>query len=205
MRFTLCKLFLVVTMAALASAGMTLHTRLWAEAIVSFSIVLYTAVAISAFRAAVIGRAFRIAFAAVGRGHFCLVALQFVLADPRLAGHQSGTRRSRQGNDDSSGDRGSRPRTRLNTATTAVAGSWKRELAMYVPAVDPSPMTIYTYAGVDGTTTSSARRFLLPPIPAGAFLIVGHCVWSWLLALAAGCFAAFVCRPRSAVTPVGQS
>ena len=46
MRFTLCKLFLGVTMAALASAGMTMHTRLWTEAIVSFSIVLYTAVAI---------------------------------------------------------------------------------------------------------------------------------------------------------------
>ena len=36
-----------------------------------------------------------------------------------------------------------------------------------------------------------------PQIPAGAFLIIGHCVWSWLLALAAGCFAAFVCRPRA--------
>jgi hypothetical protein len=35
-----------------------------------------------------------------------------------------------------------------------------------------------------------------PQIPAGAFLIIGHCVWSWLLALAAGCFAAFVIRPR---------
>jgi len=34
-----------------------------------------------------------------------------------------------------------------------------------------------------------------PQIPAGAFLIIGHCVWSWLLALAAGCFAAFVNRP----------
>ena len=73
MRFTLCKLFLGVTMAALASAGMTLHTRLWAEAIVSFSIVLYTAVAISAFRRGGDARAFRIAFAAVGGGYLLLV------------------------------------------------------------------------------------------------------------------------------------
>ena len=36
-----------------------------------------------------------------------------------------------------------------------------------------------------------------PRPPAGAFLIIGHCVWSWLLALATGCFAAFVCRPRA--------
>ena len=73
MRFTLCKLFLGITMAALASAGMTLHTRLWAEAIVSFSIVLYTAVAILAFRRGGEARAFRIAFAAVGGGYLLLV------------------------------------------------------------------------------------------------------------------------------------
>ena len=73
MRFTLCKLFLGVTMAALASAGMTLHTRLWAEAIVSFSILLYIAVAILAFRGSGQARAFRIAFAAVGGGYLLLV------------------------------------------------------------------------------------------------------------------------------------
>ena len=58
MRFTLCKLFLGVTMAALASAGMTLRTRLWAEAIFSFSILLYIAVAILAFRSGDQARAF---------------------------------------------------------------------------------------------------------------------------------------------------
>ena len=73
MRFTLCKLFLGVTMVALASAGMTLHTRLWAEAIVSFSILLYIAVAILAFRGGGQARAFRIAFAAVGGCYLLLV------------------------------------------------------------------------------------------------------------------------------------
>ena len=73
MRFTLCKLFLGVTLAALASAGMTLHIRLWAEAIVSFSILLYIAVAILAFRIGGQARAFRIAFAAVGGGYLLLV------------------------------------------------------------------------------------------------------------------------------------
>ena len=66
MRFTLCKLFLGVTLAALASAGMTLHNRGWTEAIVSFSIALFTAVAILAFRRGGDGRAFRATFAAVG-------------------------------------------------------------------------------------------------------------------------------------------
>ena len=73
MRFTLCKFFLSVTMTALASAGMTLHTRLWAEAIVSFSILLYIAVAILAFRGGGQARAFRIAFAAIGGGYLLLV------------------------------------------------------------------------------------------------------------------------------------
>ena len=88
MRFTLCKLFLVVTMAALASAGMTLHTRLWAEAIVSFSIVLYTAVAILAFRRGGQGRAFRSPLPRSGP-LFAADALQHVHADPRFAGYQS--------------------------------------------------------------------------------------------------------------------
>ena len=73
MRFTLCNLFLGVTMAALASAGMTLHTRLWAEAIVSFSVLLYIAEAILSFRGGGQARAFRIAFAAVGGGYLLLV------------------------------------------------------------------------------------------------------------------------------------
>jgi hypothetical protein len=60
-------------MAALASAGMTLHTRLWAEAIVSFSIVLYAAVAILSFRGGGQAQAFRVAFAVVGGGYLLLV------------------------------------------------------------------------------------------------------------------------------------
>ena len=64
-------------------------------------------------------------------------------------------------------------------------------------------MTLYNIAGVDDwDNLSFGSTILTPAIPAGAFLIIGHCVWSWSLALAAGCFAAFVCRPR-ATTPAG--
>ena len=62
-------------------------------------------------------------------------------------------------------------------------------------------MTLYNYAGVDEWDSLFGSSILTPAIPAGAFLIVGHCVWSWLLALAAGCFAAFACRPRAPTTP----
>ena len=89
MRFTLCKLFLIVTMAALASAGMTLHTRLWAEAIVSFSIVLYVAVAILAFRRGWSSPGISHRLRRGRRRLLAARALQHVHADPRLADYQS--------------------------------------------------------------------------------------------------------------------
>ena len=89
MRFTLCKLFLGVTMAALASAGMTLHTRLWAESIVSFSILLYIAVAILGISRRWPGPGIP---HRLSRGRWRLLAagaVQHVRADPRFAGDQS--------------------------------------------------------------------------------------------------------------------
>ena len=202
MRFTLCKLFLGVTMAALASAGMTLHTRLWAESIVSFSIVLYAAVAILSFRSGGQVRAFRIAFAAVGGGYLLLVLcntftpIRDLLVTNRvlvLAG------RSLQ--------------IEPNSATLTVSNN-----APYAAAVDyldrlvasgatrvtlqtgsvnvPGSSLISSFDDWD-TTFGFGSPTPDPRLPAGAFLIIGHSVWSWLLALAAGCFSAFVCRPRA--------
>ncbi len=197
MRFTLCKLFLGVTMAALASAGMSLHTRLWAEAIVSFSIVLYTAVAILVFHRGGDGRAFRATFAAVGAIYLlltlcnlfspirdllvtnrALVAASRALAIPAQIAVQP------------------TPAPLLSTTTTG-SGTISFTTSPYVPAVAPSTVTLYNYAGVDDSDSLFGSSILTPAIPAGAFLIIGHCVWSWLLALAAGCFATFVCRPRA--------
>ena len=201
MRFTLCKLFLVVTMAALASAGMTLHTRLWAESIVSFSIVLYIAVAILAFCRGGDGRAFRATFAAVGAIYLlltlcnlfspirdllitnrALVAAGKALTIPAQIAVQPA------------------PTPLLNTTTTG-NGTLSFTTSPYVPAVAPSTVTLYNYAGVDDSDSLFGSSILSPAAPAGAFLIVGHCLWSWLLALAAGCFAAFVCRPSATTSP----
>jgi hypothetical protein len=208
MRFTLCKLFLGVTMAGLASAGMTLHTRLWAEAIVTFSIVLYAAVAILAFRSGGQARAFRITFAAVGGGYLLLVLcntfspIRNLLVTNRalvLAGQSLQV-------------------SIQPTQTAAIAPP------IYIaPSANGGVLSLAATTGVgtltaNGLTLNGIPSFNewdaafgfgtptpSPHIPAGAFLVIGHCVWSWLLALAAGCFAAFVCRPRSAGTPVGQS
>jgi hypothetical protein len=208
MRFTLCKLFLGVTMAALASAGMTLHTRLWAEAIVSFSVVLYTAVAILAVRSGGQARAFRIAFATVGGGYLLLVLCNTFTPIRDL----------------------------LVTNRALVLAGQALHVSTQPTQTGVATPPIYTAPGANGSvgglmltpvngtltannlTFSSISRFdewdalfvygaqtTNPQIPAGAFLIIGHCVWSWLLALAAGCFATLACRPRVAGTPVGQS
>jgi len=193
MRFTLCKMFLGVTMAALASAGMTLHTRLWAEAIVSFSVVLYVAVAILAFRGGGQVRAFRVAFAAVGGGYLLLVLcntftpIRDLLVTNRalvLAGQAM--------------EISTAPPPSTNPFTPAFTTTMLPNGTQTVSPIAAS--TMFTLGSVsfdlDDVLVYGAQ---LPDsrIPAGAFLIIGHCVWSWLLAMAAGCFAAFVCRPRA--------
>ncbi len=204
MRFTLCKLFLGVTMAALASAGMTLHTRLWAEAIVSFSIVLYTAVAILAIRGDGQSRAFRIAFAAIGGGYLLLVLcttftpIRDLLVTNRvlvLAGQALQVSTA--------------PPPSTNSSSTVYTNTLPNGTQTVSPIVASSVVTgAPTFTGGSTFTLGIVSldwddafgfgaQLPDPRIPAGAFLFIGHCLWSWLLALAAGCFAAFVCRPRA--------
>src|SRR5262245_8674370 len=73
MRFTLCKMFLAVTLLALASAGMTLRTNWWAISIVSLSVVLYVTLAITTIGLRGQARAFRLAAAPVGAGYLILI------------------------------------------------------------------------------------------------------------------------------------
>ena len=194
MRFTLCKLFLGVTMAALASAGMTLHTRLWAESIVSFSFLLHIAVAILAFRRGGDVRAFRIAFAAVGGGYLLLVMCNTFTPIRDLL---------------------------ITNRVLVLTGQAMEIPTAPPPSTNPFAPAFTTNTLLNGTQTVSpiaaSTAFTLGIVsldwdevlgfgaqlpdsrsPAGAFLIIGHCVWSWLLALLAGCFAAFACRPRAA-------
>jgi hypothetical protein len=209
MRFTLTKLFLIVTMAALAWAGMTLHTRLWAESIVSFSIVLYIAVAILAFRSGGQARAFRIAFAAVGGGYLLLVLCNvfspirdLLIINRALvsAGQSLQVSAINQALPSWS--------STANFTTTLPNGTQATSPAVASSGVTgPATLTGST-AFTLGTVSFDWDDTLgvgvqLPDsrIPAGAFLIVGHCLWSWLLALAAGCFAAFACRPRALSSP----
>ena len=195
MRFTLCKLFLGVTMAALASAGMTLHTRLWAEAIVSFSILLYIAVAILAFRGSGQARAFRIAFAAVGGGYLLLVMCNtFTPIRDLLITNRVLVLTGQAMEIPTAPPPSTNPFAPAFTTTTLPNGT---------QTVSPIAASTAFTLGIVSLDWDEVLGFgaQLPDSrsPAGAFLIIGHCVWSWLLALAAGCFAIFACRPCAPV------
>ena len=203
MRFTLCKLFLGVTMAALASAGMTLHTRLWAEAIVSFSILLFIAVAILAFRGAGQARAFHIAFAAVGGGYVLLVLcntftpIRDLLVTNRVLFIAGNALQASQSSSANTYTGTSFITTIMPNGTQTVTPS---TASPYSGAVALSGNTTFTLGNVSfdwNETFGFGQPLPSTQTPAVAFLVIGHCVWSWLLALAAGCFAAFVARPRS--------
>jgi hypothetical protein len=69
MRFTLRKLFLITALAAIASAALISPNGLWAASILSFTIVLFVAMALRAIGLHGRQRVFAIAFAAVGFGY----------------------------------------------------------------------------------------------------------------------------------------
>ena len=202
MRFTLCKLFLGVTMAALASAGMTLHTRLWAEAIVSFSVVLYAAVAILSFRGGGQVRAFRVAFAVVGGGYLLLVLcnmftpIRDLLVTNRVL-VLAGRSLRLEPNSATLVASTNAPNAAVIGYLDQLVASGTTRVSLKTGTVNlPSGSQISSFDEWD-TTFGFGSPTPDPRLSAGAFLVIGHCVWSWLLALAAGCFAAFVTRPRA--------
>ena len=192
MQFTLSKLFLAIAMLALACAGMMARTRWWAEAIVALSIVLYMAVALSAIGRDVKTKIFRIVFAAVGGGYLLLVLTvepirQTLLTDHALIVAGRSLQLPLDGLDTSTlnpvpnpgfGGGGSLggPITIVNSGGGGIGGGpfdWEQE------------------------TWGTLR--LNVGTQAGAFFVIGHCVWSWLLALLAACFAAYM-RPNLETT-----
>lgn len=74
MRFTLPKLFLVVTLAALACAGLTLRTRFWAELIFSGTMLLFLVTGLLSFGRSGRARVSSLAFASIGAGYLLLVS-----------------------------------------------------------------------------------------------------------------------------------
>jgi len=253
MRFTLCKLFLAVTLLGLACAGMTLRTNWWAISIVSLSIVLYIALAITTIGLRGQARAFRLSAAIAGSGYLLLILspvfaplrallvtdkILVILASTIHAPPQSMALPAY-----------GVPSTyyvptvspNLTPATDAPADAAPAPVPdatepTPTPAPDNSATPADSIQGSNSTITtaqptlSAPPPFYPPPVNATwtignniawtdpslaqwgvvsgidytsrtiAFLIIGHCVWSWLIALLAGSFAAIIYARRERAT-----
>ncbi len=209
MRFTLPKLFLVVTLAALACAGLTLRTRFWAELILSLSVLLFLVTGLLAVGRSGRARVSSLAFALVGGGYLLVVSCNtfipirdllltnraLVLAgrtlhvsadEPLVGGGFGGGGGGFQVADSASG----------STANKGFGGT-----ASIVPVIQGYD---YEYAW-DNYSFAFGMPIANPKIPAAAFLIIGHCVWSWLLALLAGWFCGAMWSRRNTRRAAAQS
>lgn len=72
MRFTLVKMFVAVTMVALACAGLLYRTSFWASIVVTLTIALYAIVAIRAFGCSGVKRASALSFSFAGVAYLLL-------------------------------------------------------------------------------------------------------------------------------------
>jgi hypothetical protein len=196
-RFTLCKLFLAVTMAGLACAAATFSTRPWASGIFIFTVVLYVVVAIRAIASTGQTRAMSIAFALVGGGYLLLtVCSAFAPIRGLLLTNQAIIEigRTRQ------------------LSPPLVAATWTEtdgtrhecqviasELDKNVPQDAPN-LRVTRLNNSYWPELSHPSTVLNPVIPEHAFVIVGHCVCSWLFASLAVWLAAalFARRPAAA-------
>jgi hypothetical protein len=197
MRFTLPKLFLVVTLAALACAGLTLRTRLWAESIFTGTVVLFLVTGLLAVGRSGRVRVSSLAFAFFGGGYLLLVmcsefspvrdllltnrALVFVgeamqistQAPPVTVALSSYTVTAPNGTQIVTQATSPMSGTGVGSGTLTLSNSWTG-----------------SSFSVDDWNVAFGFGIQLPNplIPAGAFLIIGHCVWSWLAGLLAGWF-----------------
>jgi hypothetical protein len=179
MRFTLGKMFVVVALLAVAFAGMLYRTRWWGHGIFSFSVAMYIAVAIWAIRL---------------RGRSLVAALAFALAGGTYLLFFSST----VGRD-----------ALITNEPIALMAQ-----ALKLPGTEgANPQGVWTgYGSPSGSTglqssleETTNRAWPWPP-PAlyaeiHAFILIGHCIFSWLFALLAAWFAGRMYDRRAAITP----
>jgi len=193
MRFTLSKLFVVVTILALASAGMTLRTVGWDAAIVTLSIALFVAAAIRAATVRGADRAFLVAFAAVG-GFYLLMATSTIFHGLRelLVTNYPLAIAARELR--------IAPPARNYTAAPSLERppTTPSALASYMSALNAAPtpapinrsgdaLQAYVWLGLSQDDEA---------MPIHRFFMIGHCVWSWFFAILAGWFAAVMYAKR---------
>lgn len=172
MRFHLSKLLLAVTMLGLAFAGMALRTSWLAESIATLTLLLFVAVAISAMLQTGRARGARLAFAITG-GAYLLIVTCTVFASLRDS---------------------------LLTSRLLIVASKALRVPTQQVVDEPNQFgqkqVLHTLYPVFGYGVAPA---ILPTpssfdlqIPVVAFVVIGHCLWSWLFAFLAGSFASWM-------------
>jgi len=160
MRFSLSQILLAVAMVALACAAMTVRNHWWADAIVTITVLLYVITALRAIGLRGRDRIFAIVFAIVGLSYLLLMTSDAFQT------------------------------IRMSIPTRyplGVAWKWLTNPKMptqnnpFGPAVTVPKEASIEYIVASAQSSNGAD---------GMFFLVGHCVWSWMLALLAGWFAA---------------
>jgi hypothetical protein len=159
MRFSLSKLLLAVAMVALACAAMTVRNHWWADAIVTITVLLYVVMALRAIGLRGRDRVFAIVFAIVGLSYLVLMTT----------------------------DAFRTIRTSIPTKyPLGVAWKWLTNPKM---PVQNNPFRPTVTESEEAPLEYIVARAESSNIADGMFFLVGHCVWSWILALLAGWFA----------------
>ncbi len=187
MRFTLSKLFLAVAMVALACAGLIGRNRWWAESIVTLSIVLYVAVALLSIGRDMKTKIFRIAFSAIGGGYLLLVLYAEPIRQVLLTDHLltiAGKSLQVPLSDGDTSSQGRAPSPGFGGGGGPGFGGGGLIVAGGSGGTGGGPF--------DWDRDDVGTLQLNIGTQAGAFFVIGHCIWSWLFALLGGWLASFM-------------
>ena len=181
MQFTLPKLFLALTMAAVAFAGMAIRTTEWSQGICTFTALLYLIVGIRAIGLRREERASAIAFSFAGGGYMLLVTcILFSLLGGSLATNYPLALIARA--NDFSGIPGTPPVTGYMTPYGV-------------------PVAVSQSSSIDEVILAGLRAGVTIT-PLARFFLIGHCAWSWIVALLAGWLAGWTYARREKLQSV---
>jgi hypothetical protein len=202
MQFTLPKLFLAVTLTAIACAGMLSPTHLWTNLIATLTIGMFGLTAIRAIGLRRRERIFAIVFAIAGFGYLLLalspvtkpvartlvtnypIAWFVTVRDPQLFVPPVASTAATP-----SYSAPVQPPP-IPTITTTLPNGTQQISVVTVSAVAPhTPLEPVIFLGFEFDDQYN-------PVP--TYFLIGHCVWSWLIALLAAWFAGRMYARRQA-------
>ncbi|HEY2882243.1 MAG TPA: hypothetical protein VGJ15_07405 [Pirellulales bacterium] len=200
MRFTLPKLFAAILLVALACGGLMARTRWWADGIVSLTVLLFLAAALLAIAGSGQTRVFRGSFAAIGLCYLLLVTCQefatlraTLVTSRSLAVVAKAMQIPQQSN--SAGSAlyyGSNPAIGNSGTITLTAPATISAPSGYYggTSLSASQITIGTPSDYTDGIIDNAILHPNDSNPLAVFILIGQCVWSWIIALLGAWFCA---------------